>query len=72
MYARIRGDSLRLKDGEFYTNVMTNKVYRLKEDDDGSWYLSMRDEEGYHQSSKTSGRDMIKLLEGFYKKVKGS
>ncbi|MFC3884040.1 hypothetical protein ACFOU2_11280 [Bacillus songklensis] len=63
---------MRLKDGDFYTNVMTNKVYKLNEDDDGSWYLSMRDEEGYHQTSKTSGRDMIKSLEGFYKKAKDS
>ncbi len=60
---------MRLKDGDFYTNVMTNKVYRLNEDRDGSWYLSLRNEECNHQTAKTSGRDMFKSLKGFYKKA---
>lgn len=59
---------MRLRNGDFYTNIMTNKVYRLNEDNDGSWYLSMRDEESYHETAKTSGRDMLKSIEGGYKK----
>ena len=54
--------------GDFYTKVSTNKVYRLNEDVDRSWYLSMCDEEGYHKTEKTSGRDMIRLVKGSYLK----
>jgi hypothetical protein len=57
---------MRLRNGDFYTNVFTNKLYRLNEDDDSSWYLSLRDEEGYHETEKTSGRDMIRLVESSY------
>ncbi|WP_409300428.1 hypothetical protein [Peribacillus sp. SCS-155] len=59
---------MRLRNGDFYTNVSTNKSYRLNEDNDGSWYLSSRDEEGYHETGKMSGRDMIRLVEDSYKK----
>ena len=59
---------MRLRNGDFYTNVLTNKLYRLDEDDDSSWYLSLRDEEGYHETEKISGRDMIRLVEGSYEK----
>jgi hypothetical protein len=59
---------MRLRNGDFYTNVLTNKLYRLNEDDNSSWYLSLRDEEDYHETEKTSGRDMIRLVEGSYKK----
>ncbi|WP_462410416.1 hypothetical protein [Neobacillus sp. Marseille-QA0830] len=61
---------MRLRNGDFYTNVFTNKLYRLNEDGDSNWYLSLRDEEGYHESEKISGRDMIRFLEGGYKKSK--
>ncbi|WP_066253919.1 hypothetical protein [Neobacillus drentensis] len=57
---------MRLRNGDFYTNVFTSKLYRLNEDDDSSWYLSLRDKEGYHETEKTSGRDMIRLVEGSY------
>jgi hypothetical protein len=40
----------------------------LNEDKDSSWYLSLRDEEGYHETEKISGRDMIRLVECRYKK----
>ncbi|MBT2738621.1 hypothetical protein [Bacillus sp. ISL-7] len=59
---------MRLRNGDFYTNVFTNKLYRLNEDNDSSWYLSLRDEEGDHETEKISGRDMIRLVEGSYKK----
>ncbi|CRK84519.1 hypothetical protein [Neobacillus massiliamazoniensis] len=59
---------MRLRNGDFYTNVFTNKLYRLNEDKDSNWYLSSRDEEGYHETEKISGRDMIRLVEGRYKK----
>jgi len=61
---------MRLKNGDFYTNVSTNKLYRLNEDGDSNWFLSLLDEEGYHQTEKTSGRDMIRLVESGYKKSK--
>ncbi|WP_338452512.1 hypothetical protein R4Z09_11905 [Niallia oryzisoli] len=60
---------MRLRNGDFYTNVFTNKLYRLNEDNDSSWYMSLRDEEGYHETEKISGRDMIRLVEGSYKKA---
>ena len=59
---------MRLRNGDFYTNIFTNKLYRLNEDNDSSWYLSLRDEEGYHETEKTSGRDMIRLVESSYTK----
>lgn len=59
---------MRLRNGDFYTNIFTNKLYRLNEDNDSSWYLSLRDKEGYHEPEKISGRDMIRLVEGSYKK----
>ena len=59
---------MRLRNGDFYTNISTNKLYRLNEDNDSSWYLSLRDEEGYHETEKTSGRDMIRLVESSYTK----
>ncbi|MEH7013254.1 hypothetical protein V7087_20995 [Neobacillus niacini] len=59
---------MRLRNGDLYTNVFTNKLYRLNEDNDSSWYLSLRDEEGYHETEKISGRDMIRLVECSYKK----
>ncbi|GAB1767000.1 hypothetical protein PMEGAPL125_34200 [Priestia megaterium] len=63
---------MRLKDGNFYTDSRTNKVYRLNEDDKGSWYLSTHDDEDHHQMSKTSGRNMMKLIKSFYTKVNDS
>ncbi len=60
---------MRLRNGDFYTNVFTNKLYRLNEDNDSSWYLSLRDEEGYLETEKISGRDMIRLVAGNYKKT---
>jgi hypothetical protein len=60
---------LRLRNGDTYTNVVTNRVYKLNEDVDGSWYLSMSDEEGIHETPKTSGRVMIRALEGVYKRL---
>jgi hypothetical protein len=59
---------MRLRDGDFYKNVISDKLYRLNEDNDSSWYLSLRDEEGYHETEKISGRDMIRLVNGTYKK----
>ena len=59
---------MRLRNGDFYRNVFTNKLYRLNEDENSSWYLSLRDEEGYHETEKTSGRDMIRLVESSYLK----
>ena len=60
---------MRLRNGDFYTNVMTNKLYRLNEDNNSSWYLSLRgDEVDYHETEKISGRDMIRLIEGSFKK----
>jgi hypothetical protein len=59
---------MRLRNGDFYTNVFSNKLYRLNEDNDSNWYLSLHDEEGYHETEKTSGRDMIRLVESSYKK----
>jgi hypothetical protein len=59
---------MRLRNGDFYTNVFTNKLYRLNEDNDSSWNLSLRDEEGNHETEKISGRDMIRLVEASYKK----
>ncbi|MCM3571466.1 hypothetical protein [Neobacillus mesonae] len=59
---------MRLRNGDFYTNIFTNKLYRLNEDNDSSWNLSLRDEEGYHETGKMSGRDMIRLVKGSYKK----
>ena len=67
-----RGDRLRLKDGDFYTDSRTNKVYRLNEDDKGSWYLSTLDDEDNHKMSRTSGRNMMKLLKSFYSKMNDS
>jgi len=61
---------MRLRNGDFYTNVITNKLYRLNEDGDSNWSLSLRDEEGYHETEKSSGRDMIRLVEASYKKSK--
>ena len=43
---------MRLRNGDFYTNVFTNKLYRLNEDENSSWYLSLRDEEGYHKQKR--------------------
>ncbi|MEH7097386.1 hypothetical protein [Neobacillus vireti] len=59
---------MRLRNGDFYTNVETNKLYRLNEDIDSSWYLSLRDEAGYHETEKIAGRDMIRLVVGSYRK----
>ncbi len=60
---------MRLRNGDFYTNVTTNKLYRLNEDKNSSWYLSLRgEEEDYHETEKISGRDMIRLVEGSFKK----
>jgi hypothetical protein len=59
---------MRLRNGDFYTNVFTNKLYKLNEDENSSWYLSLHDEEGYHVTEKISGRDMIRLVESGYKK----
>jgi hypothetical protein len=59
---------MRLRNGDFYTNVITNKLYRLNEDNNSSWYLSLRGEEDYHETEKISGRDMIRLVEGSFKK----
>ena len=59
---------MRLRNGDFYTNISTNKIYRLNEDNDSSWSLSLRDEEGYHETEKTSGREMMRLVEGSFKK----
>ncbi|MFQ6391016.1 hypothetical protein ACLNAR_24845 [Priestia aryabhattai] len=63
---------MRLKDGNFYTDSRTNKVYRLNEDDKRSWYLSTYDDEDNQQMSRTSGRDMMKLLKSFYTKMNDS
>ncbi|MDR7246125.1 hypothetical protein [Priestia megaterium] len=60
---------MRLKDGDFYTDSRTNKVYRLNEDDNGSWYMSMGDDD---KPTRTSGRDMMKLLNRFYTKMNDS
>ncbi|MDQ6597922.1 hypothetical protein [Bacillus salipaludis] len=57
---------MRLRNGDFYTNVFTNKLYRLNEDKDSSWYLSLLDEEGYHETEKISGRDMIIVPADFF------
>jgi hypothetical protein len=57
---------MRLRNGDFYTNVFNNKLYRLNEDKDSNWYLSLRDEEGCHEKEKISGRDMIRLVQGSY------
>ncbi|MFC0471624.1 hypothetical protein ACFFHM_14265 [Halalkalibacter kiskunsagensis] len=59
---------MRLKNGDLYTNVFTNKLYKLNEDEKSNWYLSLRDEEGYHETDKTSGRDMMRMVESSYKK----
>jgi hypothetical protein len=48
---------LRLKDGDFYTDSRNGKVYRLNEDDKGSWYVSTHEDND--KLSRTSGRDMI-------------
>ncbi|KOP73937.1 hypothetical protein ACYST1_11735 [Priestia megaterium] len=65
---------MRLKDGNFYTDSRTNKVYRLNEDNKGSWYLSTHDDddEDNNQMSRTSGRNMMKMLKSFYNKVNDS
>ncbi|QLC90737.1 hypothetical protein [Priestia megaterium] len=60
---------MRLKDGDFYTDSRNGKVYRLNEDDKGSWYMSMRDDD---KPTRTSGRDMMKLLNRFYIKMNDS
>jgi len=62
---------VRLKDGNFYTDSRTNKVYRLNEDNKGSWYLSTRDDDN-DQMTRTSGRNMMKMLKSFYNKVNDS
>ncbi|KRE11001.1 hypothetical protein ASE46_05385 [Bacillus sp. Root239] len=62
---------MRLKNGNFYTDSRTNKVYRLNEDNKGSWYLSTRDDDN-DQMSRTSGRNMMKMLKSFYNKVNDS
>ncbi|MCM3194712.1 hypothetical protein ABIC37_000062 [Priestia megaterium] len=62
---------MRLKDGNFYTDSRTNKVYRLNEDNKGSWYLSTRDDDN-DQMTRTSGRNMMKMLKSFYNKVNDS
>jgi hypothetical protein len=59
---------MRLRNGDIYTNVSTNKLYMLNEDADSNWYLSLRDEGSYHETEKRSGRDMIRVVEGGYKK----
>jgi len=59
---------MRLRNGDFYTNVISNKLYRLNEDNDSSWSMSLCHEDGYHETEKISGRDMIRLVEGSYKK----
>ena len=59
---------MRLRNGDFYTNVLTNKLYKLNEDKDSSWYFSLRVEEDYHETEKISGRDMIRLVASSYKK----
>jgi len=58
---------MRLRNGDFYTNVSTNQHYRLNEDKDSSWFFSSRDEEGDHETEKISGRDMIRLVESEFK-----
>ncbi|MCM3772309.1 MULTISPECIES: hypothetical protein [Priestia] len=63
---------MRLKDGDFYTDSRTNKVYRLNEDDNGSWYVIMRDHKGDDKPTRTSGRDMMRLLKSFYNKMNDS
>ena len=68
VYLHWRGDCMRLKNGDFYTSVLTNKLYRLNEDENSNWYFSLNDEDGYHETEKTSGRDMIRLVENSYKK----
>ncbi|WP_227937513.1 hypothetical protein [Alkalihalobacillus deserti] len=59
---------MRLRNGDLYTNVFTNKLYMLNEDADSNWYMSLRDEGNYHETEKKSGRDMMRLVEGGYKK----
>ena len=65
-------DYLRLKDGDFYTDSRNDKVYRLNEDDKGSWYVSTYEDEGNDKLSRTSGREMMKLLKSFYTKMNDS
>ena len=59
---------MRLKNGDYYTNIHSNKLYKLNEDKDSNWYLSCNDEEGYHETEKTSGRYMMRLVTSNYKK----
>ena len=66
----VEGDRLRLKDGDFYTDSRNGKVYRLNEDDKGSWYVSTHEDND--KLSRTSGRDMMKLLKSFYTKMNKS
>ncbi|PAK48019.1 hypothetical protein [Priestia megaterium] len=61
---------MRLKDGDFYTDSRNGKVYRLNEDDKGSWYVSTHEDND--KLARTSGRDMMKLLKSFYTKMNKS
>ncbi|MDY0944310.1 hypothetical protein [Priestia megaterium] len=61
---------MRLKDGNFYTDSRNGKVYRLNEDDKGSWYVSTHEDND--KLSRTSGREMMKLLKSFYNKMNDS
>ncbi|MDR4221711.1 hypothetical protein J2X82_005429 [Priestia megaterium] len=63
---------MRLKDRDFYTDSRNDKVYRLNEDDKGSWYVSTYEDEGNDKLSRTSGREMMKLLKIFYTKMNDS
>lgn len=65
-----RGDCLRLKDGDFYIDSRNGKVYRLNEDDKGSWYVSMYEDND--KLFRILGCDMMKLLKSFYIKMNKS
>jgi len=41
----VKAERLRLKGGDFYTDSRNGKVYRLNEDDKGSWYVSTREDD---------------------------
>ncbi|MFD1739440.1 hypothetical protein ACFSCX_23445 [Bacillus salitolerans] len=59
---------MRLKNGDYYTNVHSNKQYKLNEDNNSNWYLSVDDKEGYQETERLSGRDMIRLVNADYTK----
>jgi hypothetical protein len=60
---------MKLENGLKFQHIMSQTVYTLIEDYDGSWYLKNRSEYGLRKTLSVSANEMYKLLEIAFIKV---